>query len=294
MYLFLAILANVAIFAIFRLIPRLKAVTLHTIVVNYWVCVATGALYSLNNPNWNTISFSGPWVPWTLLLAVIFITTFMLMATTTQRISMTVATIATKMSLAIPVVFSLLFLGVQAKAYDGWNYLGIALAFPAIALASWSKPNAATAAETPLWRRLALPFSLFLMGGLIDSLVNFVNLNFVPNDFSPVFTVILFAVTGILGILILVVRREVPSRRSVLAGIILGVPNYFSIFFVLRALADYNNDGALLYPLLNLGIILTSAVVGLLAFGERLTRTKIIGLALALLAITLLSYQELF
>ncbi|MEL6536511.1 MAG: hypothetical protein AAFQ98_13930 [Bacteroidota bacterium] len=291
--LLVAILFNVGIFAIFRFMPRLRAVTLHAIVVNYWVCVVTGSLFSLDNPSWGQMSISAPWVPWAVVLAFIFITTFLLMANTTQRVSMTVASVASKMSLAIPVLFSLLVLGVQAKAYDTWNYLGILLAFPAIVLSSWSKTKREDSSAPQRWKYLALPVGLFLMSGVLDATLNYVNLNFISEEFSPVFTVILYGCAGTIGIGILLVRKELPSRRSVLAGIILGVPNYFSIYIVLRALSYFNNDGALLFPLLNLGIILGSALVGALLFKEKQTRTKVIGLGLALLAIFLLSYQEL-
>ncbi|HAA11550.1 MAG TPA: hypothetical protein DCE41_07560 [Cytophagales bacterium] len=291
--LLIAILFNVAIFAIFRVMPRLRAVTLHAIVVNYWVCVVTGGIFSASNATWSQVSFRAPWAPWALVLAVIFITTFLLMANTTQRLSMTVASVASKMSLAIPVLFSLLVLGVQAKEYDVWNYLGIVLAFPAIVLSSWAKSSGERVPATSRWKGLALPIGLFLMSGLLDATVNYVNLNFISEEFSPVFTVILYMCAGTLGIGVLLVRRELPSRRSFLAGIILGVPNYFSIYIVFRALSTFNNDGALLFPLLNLGIILGSAVAGTLIFREKQNKIKIIGLGLAMLAIFLLSYQEL-
>ena len=291
--LLLAILANVAIFSVFRILPRMRAVTLHAIVINYWVCVATGALYSRNSTAWSAVSFSAPWAPWTGVLSVIFIGTFLLMALTTQRVSMTVATIANKMSLAIPVLFSLLFLGLQSKGYDGWNYLGIALAFPAIALSSLPKRRD-PGAEVRTLKKLWMPFAVFMLGGIIDSLINYVNLTYISEALSPVFTVVLFACTGTLGIIILLIRREFPSWRSWLGGIVLGVPNYFSIYFVLRSLTDFNNDGALLYPLLNLGVIMGSAILAAVAFRERLTRINLIGLLLAILAIVLLGYQELF
>ena len=293
MNLVLAILGNVAVFAMFRAIPRMRAVTFHAIVVNYWVCVITGSLFSMGSPAWEEVSLSASWVPWAGVMAVIFITTFVLMAETTQRLSMTVATVASKMALAVPVLFSLLVLGVQAKDYDGWNYLGIALAFPAIAMSSWGGAQTQEHSNTSKWKRLALPFSVFILGGVIDALLNYVNLNHVSAALSPIFTIFVFMTTGTIGIIILIIRRQFPSKRSFLAGLILGVPNFFSIYFTLLALGDFNNDGALFFPLVNLGIILASAVVGTLAFREKLTRTKVIGLSLAVVAILFLAYQEL-
>ena len=76
-------------------------------------------------------------------------------------------------------------------------------------------------------------------------------------------------------------------------GILLGAINYFSIYYIIRALSSFSIDGALVYPSLNIGIIIGASVVGILAFGERLSLMNKIGLSLAVLAIVLISYQEI-
>lgn len=293
-YLLLAILANILIFAVFRVIPRLRAVTLHTIVVNYWVCVITGAMFVGKSTAWEQVSLQAEWTPWMFGLSVIFILAFLMMAFTTQKMGVTVATIASKMSLVVPVLFSILVLGAKSKDYDLWNYLGMGLVIPAIFLSSWSKSSEGSPTKPRNLKGLALPLGIFLAGGVIDSTMNYVSLNLISDEFSPIFTILLFATTGTYGIIILMVRRELPSRRSVLAGVLLGVPNYFSIYLILASLSAFNNDGAILYPILNMGVILGSAILGFLAFRERPNKVKLGGLFLALLALLLLSYQELF
>ena len=77
-----------------------------------------------------------------------------------------------------------------------------------------------------------------------------------------------------------------------IGGAGLGIINYFSLFLVLKALTAFDNNGAVFYPIYNVGIIMMSSFAAMLLFSERLSKTNFIGLALSVLALFLLSYQE--
>ena len=79
-----------------------------------------------------------------------------------------------------------------------------------------------------------------------------------------------------------------------MAAFTLGIPNFLSFYFLLKALAYFGSSGAFVYPLYNLGVILLSAIIGLLVFKERLSKLNIVGILLAITAITLLSWNALF
>ncbi len=73
----------------------------------------------------------------------------------------------------------------------------------------------------------------------------------------------------------------------------MGVPNYLSFYTLLLALSDFGSNGAFVYPLYNIGVIVVAALVALLFFQERLTTANKIGLGVAVIAIGMISWQEL-
>ena len=290
-YLLLTILANVGIFMAFRSFSLFKINTLPAIVVNYGVCVITGILYVGFDKVSNEFDPESAWFISASLLGLIFITTFFLMAHTTQVRGVSVASVASKMSLAIPVVFSLFIFKYAVSSLDLWNYLGIMLAFVSIGLVSRKKKSAEKSAVT--FKFLILPMAVFLLGGLIDTSLNYVNHHFIDEHIEPIYPIFIFFAAFVLGTLMVIIKKVKFGWKELAGGIYLGVPNYFSIFFQLKALSAFDNNGAIVYPALNIGIIVGSTLLAILLFKEKLSRINYFGVFLALVVIFLLSYQEI-
>jgi uncharacterized membrane protein len=292
MFLILCILANVGIFTCFRLFMRYQINTFHAIAVNYLVCVITGSIFMGTEAWENVFQGNTTWIYIGLILGGIFIGTFYLMARTTQIFSMTVSSIATKMSLVIPVLFSLLILNIQSREYTWLNYTGMVLALVAI-LASSYKPRKVELSASNTFQYL-LPIAIFILGGIIDSTINFVSFRYLKPEEEGLFPIIIFSSAAVLGWAIVGWKREALSWRSVLGGLVLGFVNYFSVYYLVRSLRAFNHDGALVYPLVNVGIILVASLVSAILFKEHLSLLNKIGILLSVLTILLLSYQEIF
>jgi hypothetical protein len=166
-------LANVGIFLCFRLFKTFGLDTFQAIVFNYITCVATGVIFLGNSAFIDSFSLSSSWVQIGAVLGGVFIGTFYLMALTTQKLSMTVSSIASKMSLIIPVLVSLLILNIQSKDYSALNFIGMFTALLAIILSSYKKKNINTPGVSPT--AFLLPLSVFIFGGIIDSSINYTN-----------------------------------------------------------------------------------------------------------------------
>jgi multidrug transporter EmrE-like cation transporter len=99
---------------------------------------------------------------------------------------------------------------------------------------------------------------------------------------------------GTTWLLVLLLRSgEKLLFRSVVGGLVLGVPNVLSFYFLLKALGAFGNSAAFVFPIYNILSMLASAAAAWLLFRERLSPLNRLGLALAVLAIVLISYQEL-
>lgn len=131
-YLLLSILASTIIFINFKLFERFKIDILQAIVVNYYIAFITGIIaYD------GTITLSKlptyDWFYFTLILGVFFIIVFNLMAITTQRSGLSVVSVATKMSVVIPVLFGLIY---YKESLGAIKLIGIGIALFAVYLTS--------------------------------------------------------------------------------------------------------------------------------------------------------------
>ena len=286
--LLLCVACNAGIFLCFRTFQRYRINTFQAIIINYITCVFIGIIFVGWSPFTASMKLDNPWLWPAVVLGVIFIGTFYLMARTTQLYSMTVASIASKMSLIIPVLFSLIILGTRVKEYSWLNYAGMLLAILAILFSTVRKGE--TFVNRNVW---FYPLLVFLLGGIIDTSLNYLNHEYVQRNEEGVFPIYIFLTAAVVGMIIQLIYRSAVSVRSLVGGIILGSVNYFSMYFVLTGLSEFQNDGAFFFPMLNVGIILATALLSVVLFSEKLLPLNLIGIILAVLAIILLSYQEI-
>lgn len=277
------------LFVIFKYFEIFKVRTFEAVVFNYLVCGVSGILFT-SRQSFEVVFADVSWLPFSIALGSFFLGTFFLMALCTQQLGVTITSTAGKISMVIPVCFALFFLD-KIRDFDFWNTIGLFLSLFALLLTSYSPKSADTTNINK--RSLWLVPTIFLLTGLVDSTINFVNTTFPSADFQKVFPTITFFFAATPGLLILTVKRKRVEFRSILGGIALGVPNYFSIYFLMRALSDFDGNGAALFPLSHIGGILLSMVLGYILFKERMSRINYIGVLLSLITIFLLGHQKI-
>jgi uncharacterized membrane protein len=103
-----------------------------------------------------------------------------------------------------------------------------------------------------------------------------------------------FAMAALVGSLLLLVfvvsGKQKFDRRSILAGIIIGIPNYFSIWCLLAVLKRNQGESSAIIPINNMGIVLFSSIMAYLLFRERLNAINWIGILLSIAAIALIAF----
>jgi drug/metabolite transporter (DMT)-like permease len=252
--------------------------------------VVTGMVYSLDLTKVLSVGWETPWLFPSFILGLFFIFTFNLMAACTQYFSVAIASVSSKISLVLPVIFSLLVLKINVDQFQYWNYVGIGISLVSIWFVSRRGEGHVSHMPTGL-NVLLLPVSVFVFSGAIDIIINYSNANFIPPEDTKVFPVFAFFFAAMSGLTLAFIRKEKWKFESITAGVLLGMPNYFSIYFLLKALTAFGNDGALLYPVFNMGIIISSSLAGVLIFRERLSLLNRLGVVLAILAIFLVSWR---
>ena len=290
MFLALSIIASTLIFVIFRLFASYNINTLQAIVVNYFVACSCGVIGYQNSIELSAIPKYN-WFYYTLALGALFIIVFNLMAITTQRSGLSVVSVATKMALVIPIAFGLWY---YKEPLGPFKAAGIVLALIAVYLVAVKKDSGIILQK----RNLVFPMLVFLGSGLIDTSLNFLQNDFITDkSLIPLFSSTIFMTAGVIGIMVLVAQKIkgvlVLEFKNIIAGIVLGIPNYFSIYFLVKALRSDLFDSSGIFTINNVGIVIISTLLGIVFFKEQLSIKNWIGITLAIISIALVSLATL-
>lgn len=287
-YLILSVVSSTVIFIVFKLYDRFKVDTFQAIVVNYFTACLCGIL-AYNAPIQPGEIAAREWFIYTVALGLLFITIFNLMAITTQRSGLAVVSVATKMSLAIPIVFGLLYYG---ESLGILKFFGIVLALVAVYLSSIKKKSGLRIER----RNLIFPLLVFLGSGIIDTSIKFLEDSYVAANEVPIFSSAIFFSAAVAGILIMIFKafkgKFKFEFKNVLGGIALGIPNYFSIYFLVKALRSDILESSGIFTVNNVAIVMLSTIVGILLFKETLLRKNWLGILFAVISIFLVAVNS--
>ncbi|WP_405251848.1 EamA family transporter [Dokdonia sp. Asnod3-C12] len=284
-YLLLSIAASSLIFVVFKLFAKFNVNTLHAIIVNYVIACSCGLLL-YDGPTTIAVIPEQPWFYASAGLGVLFILVFNLMAATTQRSGLSVVSVATKMSVVIPILFGVLY---YRESLGILKIIGILTALVAVYLASIkAKDGIAIKKEN-----LIFPILVFLGSGAIDTSIKFIEGAYVNESDVPIFGATIFGAAACIGFLVImyqVIKGTFKFEfKNVIAGICLGIPNYFSIVMLVMALRDSAFESSTLFTVNNVAIVMVSTFIGILLFKEKLLPKNWIGIGLAVISILLVS-----
>ena len=284
-YLLLSILFNAVLFIIIKLFAKFNIDALQALVVNYFIAFGVG-LFFLDTTFSPTIILSQDWFKGSILLGFVFISTFYATTITSQRNGLSVASVASKMSVIIPIILGVILYN---ETLGMIKILGILLALIAVYFASKKETG-----EIQQASNLLFPILVFIGAGTIDSSLKYLQTFHVPSNqiglFSSVTFFCAFSV-GVLTLLFLSLNGKIKfAGRNILGGIALGLPNFFSLYYLVKMLEAKAFESATLFTIHNIAIVLVSTFVGILFFKEKISMRNAIGIGLALFALFLVTY----
>lgn len=292
----LAVIFTAALYLLMRAFPKFQVNALHAVIFNYYTCVATALLLMPNRVEYFQTNWGSTATLLTLALGILFVVVFVLIGLTTTKVGVAVASLSSNMSLVIPVIFGLFVFQNNNKDFTFLNYLGLILALVALALSTYQKETNTTSGLKNKWI-LLLPILLFLSSGTNNTLINYVSAKFYRPDQAALFTAIACTGSIVAGSTFLLFKiltaKEKVKWQSIVGGFILGVPNFLSFYYLLAALRDFGNSAAFVFPIYNVLSMLFATLMAWILFKEELSTTKKIGMAIAVIAILLISYQEI-
>jgi drug/metabolite transporter (DMT)-like permease len=272
----------------FKVVERIGVDRFQAIVFNYIFCVITGCFVNGNIPAY-VHNLKLDWFAWACLMGIIFISLFNIIASAAQRVGVAVTSVANKLSLVIPFIFSIYLYNEEAT----WlKCIGIGLALLAVVLTCLPSRQQQRQNIGPLM--YILPVLLFAGSGLLDTMIKYVEHNFLTATNVNDYLITAFTMSAVLGVVVLLVQLLIGKQdfnwKAVLAGALIGIPNYISIWCLMEVLKQYAQNSSAIIPINNMGIVLFSAVVAWLVFKEKLSFINWIGIFLSLGAIALIAY----
>ena len=286
-YLVAVILLNTLISGFFKLFNKYHINALQAIVVNYWVCVITGSIF-LGKFTITSDSIHTTWFPWSIFMGLYFVAIFNLIAYSTRINGITTTVISNKLSLVLPVAFSVLLYHDNLTAL---KIAGIIMAFPAVYLTTRAKEEGHM--QSIFWTVV-----LFFSSGLLDTLVKYVQQGYLTTtDLQAAYTIHTFAAAASFGtifiIILLLLKKTQLAWRNIIAGIIVGIPNFFSIYWLIRMLNSNFLQSSAAIPINNIAIVITTCLMAIVFFKEKLTTQRTIGLSLSIIAILLIALADM-
>jgi drug/metabolite transporter (DMT)-like permease len=287
LYLLLSVCCASGIFVVLKCVHLWCVPSRQTIFFGYVFGVLAGIVNLPSNISLASISLQTSWLPFGISLGILYVVTLLLINGVIKFNGTTTAVIASRLSLAIPVAFSLWIFNHTAGQASLLTYFGLALTMLALLLSTYSKKD--TAVERPHRGMSWLPLALFVTAGLLDALTNYTNLNHLTPADTALFSITIFAAAACVSSVLVFIKPKRFQWLSVAFGLALGLVNYFATYFSILALHAFNNNGSLFFPIWNMGVILLSSSLGVLLFKETLNRYRRVGIAISLAAIAILS-----
>jgi drug/metabolite transporter (DMT)-like permease len=285
-YLLLSVLFSSITVSFFKLFELKNVKTFQAIVMNYISCGLIGSLFA-DHTIFEAKVWTMPWFGFAVVLGFLFISIFFCIGLTAQKLGVSVSMVAAKLSVVIPVLIALFFQGEQLKLLSAG---GIVLSLLAVYLMSRSSQSTENtkANKQFIW----LPLVVFAGSGAIDTLLNHLNKTFIPPSTADQIVTTIFLNAFVLGVLFLgfqlFTHKESLDGKSLLWGLLLGIPNYFSMYFLVKTLGQ-TQQASVVFPINNIGIVLLSSLLAFVFFKEKFNQLKLIGLALASIAIVLMA-----
>jgi multidrug transporter EmrE-like cation transporter len=285
LYVFLSICCSVIVSILLKLARRYQIDVYQAITWNYSMAILLTWLFF--KPTMPSLQNA----PLTIYVAlgVLLPVLFMVMAISVKVAGIVRTDVAQRLSLFIPLLASFLLFGDKLNML---KVIGLIIGFAAILCSiPWQKKTANRKVVSNAWVFLLI---VFLGIGIIDILFKQVAAFKAVPYTSSLF--VIYILSFVIALIILVIRILTKKTKfswpHIGFGWILGVANFGNILFYLKAHTALSKSPSTVFSAMNIGVIALGTLVGLVVFNERLSVLNKIGVALAVVAIVVITISN--
>ena len=296
LFLIIATVLTAMFSIVFKIFHRQNIDANQAIFFNYLTAFVLGVLFSLNgeavvNP------LKADWLVDVIILGFIFMAGMVMLSASTRRVGVAISTVCSRASMVIPIIVSYMFIEGSAKP----KWLLICLVLVAMTLTIWTDKPEGGHKYTLL--DILAPVTVFIMFGASNSYLKVLQHRVTVNDTAAglseqvinseisLVTASVFFIAMLMCIFSFFKKGQDGKRsplllKNVVGGVVLGFVNYFCTYTLMLSMKTI--DSSFLFPVHNIGIVAIGAIVGWLAFNEKLRPHQVLGIVLAAVSIALL------
>ena len=283
----ITILSFNVLIVIFKFFHKFNIDNLQALIINYLIAGSCSLYFSQRHFSIAHV-LKADWIFHAIAVGVLFITTFNFYAKGTQKVGIAITTIANKLSLFVPVGFALL-LYPNEETLTFAKVFGFILAIAGIYFSATKRKKLSFDI-----RYLWLIIFVFAGQGIADTIFNHAQKTVVNDAEKGLFLMTLLFIASLSGVIMLLgksIKKPKPLKvKNLVGGIVLGIPNYITLIFFFNSLESSGLAASQVFPVISMGIVAVSALVGLIFFKEKLTLFNWIGIAFALLSIYIITF----
>ncbi len=280
LYLLLAILCSSCIVLIFKGGDKYCENKYAMLCFNYITCIFFG-LYFIPKDYSIPLNSEGFWVMGLgIINGILFLLCLLSNQSNAAKNGATLTATFVRLGVLIPTLLSILFFGETPSTLQVIGIGGVVVAFVIMGRSSGQ--------ETTAPSKIAMKSLLLLMvlGGITDSMSKVFE-ETSSMELEQWFLLLTFSVACMLCIGITIYKRKRFGWKDCVMGMAVGIPNYLSTLFLLRALASV--PAFIAYPTYSVTSILVVMFVSFLLLGERLRRHQLASVCIIIGALVLLN-----
>ncbi len=282
-YILLSILFFTGIFLIFKIIDKKKIPAINVIVINYFIAAILGNIQSQENP---LNALSSNWLILSVIIGLLFFIFFIVIGISTKLVGLSITTVASKMSVVIPITFSIIYYN---EVISLFKIIGIFLAIFGVIFTVYKQSEETKKINLS---EFLIPLLLFAGMGFTDLLFKYSQDKYINSNNITLFNSSLFYISFISSFIYVLLKKEgrkLLNNKVIIYGFFLGIANYYGVYFFLKALGTNTLDSSVIFGINNVSIVILSVLIGIIIFKEKTNKINILGIISSITAIIFLS-----
>lgn len=276
--LILTILCSTSIALILKINANNKGSSIQLLAGNYFSASVIGLLLLFKN---DTNSYNVELIPLGLFLSFLFVGSIFAFSKSVLLSGAALSTVSSRLSVLVPILFSILIYNELPNIFQTF---GLLFTVGTIILFYYSIKNPQD--HIPQKEKFLYLLGVLVGIGTADFFMKVFQENWPQSD-KPWFLLWIFLFSFIITLIISQREKRKPDKNALLLGMIMGIPNIYSSYFLIGALKNF--PAVFVYPFVNMSIIILTSFIVKYFWDEKWNIFSKIALAAGVLAIILLS-----
>ncbi len=275
-YLILAIISSALVSIFIRLSENYVKNNISMLCMNYLMCLILAVGYTGMDKVFENGEGFGAAVGLGAVNGILFLASFVLLQINVRRNGVVLSATFMKLGVLVPTLLSVLVFHEKPEVLQ---IIGFIIALLAIVLINFEKGQGEAGFKIGL-------ILLLLGGGSGDAMAKVYD-EVGDARFEEQFLCFTFASALVLCVLLAIKKQQKLTKTDVLFGLLVGIPNYFSARFLLKAVGEV--PAVVAYPTYSVATIVVISLVGMLCFKEKITKRQQAAIGIILVALVLLN-----